>query len=66
MSRPWRHPSVSANAYAADPASVGIARNPIPTIPSANRVAANCEGPKGLGGPARSFDVSDAAAVEVS
>lgn len=33
--------SISAKAYAADPASVGIARNPTPTIPTVNKVAAN-------------------------
>jgi len=28
-------------AYAADPASVGMARNPTPTIPTVNKAAAN-------------------------
>src|SRR5271166_420707 len=41
MFRPWRHLKVSAKAYAVDPASVGMARNPTPTIPTVNRVAAN-------------------------
>jgi hypothetical protein len=36
LSSPWRHPSVSVKAYAADPASVGMARNPTPTMPMVN------------------------------
>lgn len=32
--------SVSAKAYAVEPAKVGMARNPTPTIPRLNRVAA--------------------------
>jgi hypothetical protein len=56
-SRPVRQRWVSPKAYAADPASTGTDRSPVPTIPSVKMVKAS--------GPATGFSAS-AAWAEVS
>src|ERR1017187_2793126 len=61
LSRPWCHPSVSANAYAVDPARVGMADN---THCKQGRSELAGEGPKGFGGLASSLNVRETVAVE--
>jgi hypothetical protein len=57
---------VSAKAYAIDPASVGMARNPTPTIPKVNRVAAKlpAKRPERFSSLARCFNIRHTVPIE--